>query len=72
MGDHVEIERRSTAMVEGQRPVRSPGSRRRVPEPVDDPDLDELERAAAAVEVAVDQLEQLLAPVRAALGLAAR
>ena len=59
-------------MVEAQRPVRSQGSPGPVPEPVDDADLDELERAAAAVEVAVDQLEQLLAPVRAALGLATR
>jgi hypothetical protein len=72
MGDHMEIERRGTAMVEAERPVRTPGPRRSVREPVDDPDLDELERAAAAVEVAVDQLEQLLAPVRAALGLATR
>lgn len=59
-------------MVEGQRPVRPRASSRRPPEPVDEADLDELERQAAAVEVAVDQLELRLAPVRAALGLAAR
>ena len=59
-------------MVEAQRPVR-PGPSRRLPaEPPDDPDLDELERQAAAVEVAVDQLELRLAPVRAALGLVPR
>jgi hypothetical protein len=73
MDDDTEIGHRSRALAEAERMARCwPPEQPAPPEHPAGDRLDDLEWRAAALEVAVEHLEQRLAPVRLALDLALR